>query len=189
MKRTSVILLGIIVGLTVAAVPLRATLVQLELYNTYGLVDFDNATLLAQGDYVQVIQGSIAVPNADGSAFGTVLALTTVGYNTASAGFLDYWPVEYDSSQAGLPFYVRFWNASTPAAATYYGDSAALTLPVGDQGGQALLDFTQLGSGSPHRTNQPFTAVVIPEPSNLLLFGLGVLALCWLKKRIQVAAT
>jgi hypothetical protein len=180
MKRRQIILLAIIMTLTMGVFSSQATLVQLELYNTYALIDENNVNLVgdaSSGDLVQVIlAGSgIDAPDVYGNPGGDDVLMFTLHVGTGipvpGTGLLDAFPLNYDSAMVTSNIYVRFWNAASVASATYYGNSSIFQLPPGDPFGLTNLDFTPLES-SPHQTNQPFNALVIPEPSNLFLFGL-----------------
>jgi hypothetical protein len=193
MKRTLIILIVVSAVLGGLMRPCAATLINLDLYNTEALLNSDAFTPLLgttnSGDLVQVIllgaDNTINAPDIYGNPGGddTLLSFGNptnswlhVGFGVPfnpDQGLLDVFPLQYDSSLVGSNVFVRFWNAATPGAATYYGNSTNFTLLAGTGPGsdQAAWDFVPTGS-SPHITDQPFNALVIPEPSNLFLFGL-----------------
>jgi PEP-CTERM motif len=181
-----------------AALPARATIIQLELYNSYPLVNSDGITPLAgnssAGDLVQVIatgpddainapSGSTGLPSGDDTVLFTLHVGT--GIPTSGTGLLDAYPLDYSSTLVDSNFYVRFWNGTTVADSTDYGNSAIFELPAGDAFNQASLDFVPT-SGSPHTTDQPFSLNVVPEPSSLFLFGFVVLGVWMWKRRRQL---
>jgi hypothetical protein len=179
MERTKILLI-VVAALALGALTSQATLVQLELYNTYALIDENNVNLVgdaSSGDLVQVIlAGSgIDAPDVYGNPGGDDVLMFTLhvgqGMPIPGTGMLDVWPLNYDSAMVSSNFYVRFWNAATVGGATYYGNSSIFQLLPGDPFGQTNQDFVPLES-SPNKTDQPFNALVIPEPSNLFLFGL-----------------
>jgi hypothetical protein len=190
MKRIHTILLVVLSALTLVALPSGATIVQLELYNTYPLSNYNGSAVLqgdsTSGDLVQVIlagtDGAIDAPSTSGGPGGDDVLLFTswVGWGmpVANTGQLDQWPLEYDLTLAGTNVYVRFFDASTAGAATYYGNSSIFVLPVGDGMNQASLDFVPL-AGSPHAADQPAEFSIIPEPSDMFLFGVFIVG-CWL---------
>jgi hypothetical protein len=176
-----------------------ATTIQMELFDSYALVNSDGLTLLAgnasAGDLVQVIltgpDDAINAPNSldDGLPGGDDTVLFTLHVGTgmpmSGTGMLDAYPLDYDSSLVNTDFYVRFWNGTTVADSTYYGNSSIFQLPTGDAFNQSQLDFVPT-SGSPHTTDQPFSLSVVPEPSSLFLFGLVVFGVWTWKKRRQL---
>jgi hypothetical protein len=186
MKRTLLIIVLIWVGLAALTLLARATTIQLELYNSYPLLDSDALTPLAgnsaAGDLVQVIaagaDNTINGPSPTGGVGGDDTVLFTlhvgVGIPSSGTGLLDVFPLDYSSSLIDSNFYVRFWNAATIGGSTYYGNSSVYQLPAGDAFNLASLDFVPL-STSPRTADQPFGASVIPEPSDLFLFGLFVM--------------
>jgi hypothetical protein len=168
------------------------------LYNSYPLVNSDGVTPLAgdasAGDLVQVIatgpDNAIEAPNSGSglpSGDDTILFTLHVGTGIPSSGtgLLDAYPLDYSSTLIDSNFFVRFWNGTTVAGSTYYGNSAVFQLPAGDAFNQALLDFVPT-SGSPHTTDQPFSLNIVPEPSSLFLFGLLVLGVWTWKRRRQL---
>jgi hypothetical protein len=196
-KQIRAFVLILVTTVTVMAMPARATTIQMELFDSFALVNSDGVTPLAgnatAGDLVQVIltgpDDAINAPNSldDGLPGGddTVLFTLHVGTGMLSSGtgMLDAYPLNYSSSLVNTDMYVRFWNGTTVADSTYYGNSAIFQLPAGDAFNQSSLDFVPT-SGSPHTTDQPFGLSVVPEPSRLFLFGLIVLgAWMWKKRR------
>ena len=182
----------------VATGPARGTIIQLELYNSYPLVNSDSITPLAgnssAGDLVQVIatgpDNAIEAPSAGSglpSGDDTVLFTLHVGTGIPSSGtgLLDAYPLDYSSALVASNFYVRFWNAASVTNSTYYGNSAIFQLLSGDAFNQAQLDFVPT-SGSPHTTDQPFGLNVVPEPSSLFLFGLVVFGVWTWKRQRQL---
>lgn len=171
----------------------RAT-VDLTLYNTVPLLDSDGVTPLqgtaTSGDLVQLIlvgpNGVIDPPDSFGNPSGDdVLLIAThvgAGLPTTNTGLLVKSNILYPDSHAGTNAYVRFWNASTAAAATHYGTSAVFALPPGDAFGLAELDFVP-SAGYPHIANIPFgTLSAVPEPSSLFAFG-AIIILAWMLRR------
>jgi hypothetical protein len=188
----------VLAAVAVAAASARATIIQLELYNSYPLVNSDGMTPLAgnasAGDLVQVIatgpddainapSGSTGLPTGDDTVLFTLHVGT--GMLSSGTGMLDAYPLDYSSTLVDSNFYVRFWNGTTVANSTDYGNSAIFQLPMGDAFNQAELDFVPT-SGSPHTTDQPFSLNVVPEPSSLFLFGLVGLGLWMWKRRRQL---
>jgi PEP-CTERM motif-containing protein len=197
MKRIYTLAGIVLAAVSVAALSARATIIQLELYNSYALVNSDGLTPLAPGDLVQVIAtgpgDAISAPNAvSGAPSGQNSILFTPNLQVGegvpgpdNAGLLDVWPLDYTNTQASSDFYVRFWNGTTVADSTYYGNSSIYELPAGDAFNQATVDFVPT-SGSPRTTDQPFSLSVVPEPSSLFLFGLAVFGVWMWKKRGQL---
>jgi hypothetical protein len=183
---------------TVMAWSARATTIQMELFDSFALVNSDGVTPLAgnalAGDLVQVIltgpDDAINGPNSfnNGSPSGDDTLLFTLhigqGMPMSGTGMLDAYPLDYSSSLVNTDFYVRFWNGTTVAGSTYYGNSSIFQLPPGDAFNQSQLDFVPT-SGSPHTTDQPFSLSVVPEPSSLFLFGLVVFGVWTWKNRRQ----
>lgn len=186
MKRTLIIIAWVVIGLTGLALRSRATTIQLELYNSYPLLDSDGLTPLAgdssAGDLVQVIlagpNDAVNAPTALGGVGGDDTLLFTLhvgtGIPSSGTGLLDDFPLDYSSSLVDSNFYVRFWNGDTVGDSTFYGNSSIYQLLAGDAFNQATLDFVPLET-SPHTTDQPFGLSVIPEPSNIFLFGFFIL--------------
>jgi hypothetical protein len=184
--------------------PCAATLINLDLYNPESLLDSDAFTPLqgntVAGDLVQVIltaDNTINAPDQFGNPSGDDMLLFAgdprlhVGYGVPfnpDQGLLDVFPLQYDSSLVGTNIYVRFWNAATVGAATYYGNSVLTNLPAGTGPGsdQAQLDFVP-SPEFPHVTDQPFSALVIPEPSNLFLFGMMIWGVRAWRRRAKLA--
>lgn len=195
MRKAVTSILILFAALAVPTPRSHATIIQLDdLYNNTPLVDQANAYLQGDataGDLVQVIvagnNGSIDAPNGSGLAGGDDQILLTlhvgVGQLGPNTGWVDT-PLNYDSSLVGDKFYVRFWNGTTVGDSTYYGNSSLFVLLAGDAYHQAgFLDFAP-DSSYPHQTDTPFSLLVIPEPSNLFLFGLIVWGiLVWRKWR------
>src|ERR1043166_8082838 len=204
MRRISPTLIVVFAALAAAVLPCAATLINLDLYNSEPLLDETLTPLMgntAAGDLVQVIlTGPNGVPDApsqSGSPGGDDVQLFVgdlrlhVGYGVPfnpDQGLLDVFPLQYDSSLVGTNIYVRFWNAATVGAATYYGNSVLTNLPAGTGPGsdQAQLDFVP-SPEFPHVTDQPFSALVIPEPSNLFLFGMMIWGVRAWRKRMRFA--
>jgi len=196
MKHIHTLILMLLTAVTVAVLPARATIIQMELYNTDPLVNNDGVTVLAgnatAGDLVQVIatgpDNTINAPSAGTglpSGDDTILFTIHVGVGEISSGtgLLDAYPLDYSSTLVGSNFYVRFWNGTTVAGSTYYGNSLVTNLPPGDAFNQSSLDFVPT-EGSPHTTDQPFSLNVVPEPSSLFLFGLVIFGVwTWRKRR------
>ena len=188
MSKSHKILLIAVTAL-VSALPARAVLINLELYNSYALVDQTTTVPLqgtaSSGDVIQFIlagaNAAIDGPALDGSVSGddTLLFTTHVGAGMLpidyNAGLLDVFPITLNLP-VGTNVYVRFWNADTLSGSTYFGNSTLLLLPTPDLFGYAALDFVP-NPGDPHTTDQPFSPLVIPEPSGVFLFGLAVCAI------------
>jgi hypothetical protein len=102
-------------------------------------------------------------------------------------GLLDVLPLQYNSSLVSSNIFVRFFNAPTLGAATYYGNSSIWQLPAGTGPllDQALLDFAP-SSDYAHVANQPISFTVIPEPSNLLLFAMMIFGIRLWQKRVKI---
>lgn len=193
MKKTYVIALSLFTAAIVAVLPARATTIQLELYNSYPLVDQNNSLLAGDssgGDLVELILtgsgNTISPPNNIGDPSGNNSVLFTLyvgeGEISAGTGLLDAYPLNYDSSLVGTDAFVRFFNGTTVGGSTYYGDSSAFTLPAGDAFNQASVDFAPLDS-SPVQTSDPLNLTVVPEPSSLFVFGLSILGAVWWRRR------
>jgi hypothetical protein len=191
----TIIFSGVCALLALGVRPCSAVIIQGELYDSFALVNNDGVTVLAgdatAGDLVQVIEtGPDDAINVPGSGTGapsgddTVLFTLHVGTGIPSSGtgLLDAYPLDYDSSLVNTDIYVRFWNGTTVADSTYYGNSSIFQLPAGDAFNQSQLDFVPL-SGSPHTTDQPFSLSTVPEPSSLFLFGLGIFGVWTWKRR------
>ena len=189
MRRTSIILIVVFTAMAAVVLPCAATLINLDLYNSEPLLDETLTPLQGNtvaGDLVQVIltgaNGVPDAPNQSGNPSGDDVQLFVgdlrlhVGYGVPfnpDQGLLDVFPLQYDSSLVTSNIYVRFWNGTTVGSATYYGNSFIFQLPAGTgpNSDQAQLDFVPT-SEFPHVPDQPFSALVVPEPSNLFLFGL-----------------
>ena len=198
--RHTLLLLILLTATSVAVSSARATVIQMELYDSYALVNSDGVTLLAgdasAGDLVQVIAtGPDNAINAPSTSTGlpsgddTILFTLHVGTDMPSGGtgMLDAYPLDYSSTLVASNFYVRFWNGATVAGATDYGNSSIFQLPAGDAFHQSQLDFVPT-EGSAHITDQPFSLNVVPEPSSLFLFGLVVFGGWMWKKRQQLGS-
>jgi len=198
MKHIHTFILILLMAATMAVLPVQAVIIQMELYNSNPLVNNDGVTVLAgdatAGDLVQVIEtgpdNAINAPNATTglpSGDDTILFTLHVGTGIPSSGtgLLDAYPLDYNSSLVSTDIYVRFWNGTTVAGSTYYGNSSIFLLPAGDAFNQSQLDFVPTG-GSPHTTDQPFSLNVVPEPSSLFLFGLVVFGVWTWRKRRQL---
>jgi len=195
MKRIYTLAGILVAAVSVGVLPARATIIQLELYNSYALVNSDGVTPLAPGDLVQVIAtgpgDSISAPSVfSGAPSGQNSILFTPNLQVGegvpppdNAGYLDVWPLNYTNTQEFTDFYVRFWNGTTVADSTYYGNSSIYELPAGDAFNQATLDFAPTATLS---TSEPFSLSVVPEPSSLFLFGLAVFGVWMWKKRHQL---
>jgi hypothetical protein len=201
MKHIHTQVLILLTAATVAVSSARATTIQMELFDSSALLNSDGVTLLAgdatAGDLVQVIltgpDDAINAPNNFSglpSGDDTVLFTLHVGQGEpmSGTGMLDAYPLDYDSSLVDSNFYVRFWNGTTVADSTYYGNSSIFELPTGDAFNQSSLDFVPT-DGSPRTTDQPFSLSVVPEPSSLFLFGLVVFGAWTWKKRRQLGST
>jgi len=197
MKQMRIIIFSVVCALmALAGRPCSAVIIQMELYNSNPLLNSDGVTVLAgdatAGDLVQVIEtgpdDAINAPSAGTGLPGgddTILFTLHVGVGEISSGtgLLDAYPLNYSSSLVSTDIYVRFWNGTTVAGSTYYGNSSIFLLPAGDAFNQSQLDFVPTG-GSPHTTDQPFSLNVVPEPSSLFLFGLVIFGVwTWRKRR------
>ena len=192
MRKAFTVIIGVIIGLTATARLTLATIIQLEIYNDYALVDENNTALLGNnlgGDLVQVIfagaDNTANAANADGSLGGDDSLLFTthigLGVGTPNAGLLDVWPINYDPSKIGTNIYIRFWNANTLTSGTYwYGNTTNLVLTLGDGFHQVVWNFAETATLP---TNYQITLSVIPEPSNLFLFGIFAFAMTRALKR------
>ena len=191
MRRTYLILIAVFTACAGVVFPCAATLINLGLYNSQELLNSDAFTPLlgntTSGDLVQVIllgaDNAINAPDIYGNPGGDDMLLSFgtptnswlhVGFGLPSnpdQGLLDVFPLQYDSSLVTSNIFVRFWNGTTPGVANYYGNSSVFALPVGTGPGadQAHIDFAPTLSLV---TDQPFGALVIPEPANLFAFGL-----------------
>ena len=199
MSKLSKPIAAIALGTALGLAPVQAIIINLDLYNSVNLIDENNVQLLgttSSGDLVQVFLTGAgdAIDSLDiyGNPSGndTLLFTAYVGLGVPgnpNQGLVDVFPIPYDSALVGQYFYVRFWNDSSVGAATYYGNSSLFQLPAGDGFNQAILNFTPSGS-SPHQTDNPFGALVIPEPSSLFFYGLGFLGLWWLRRRTAADA-
>ena len=200
MRITLIVVSTLLIGF---ARPSAGVLINLDLNNTEPLLDSDAFTPLAGtttgGDLVEVIlAGADATPNgidANGNPTGDDTMLFSgdlrlhVGYGVPfdpNAGLLDVFPLQYDSSLVGSNIYVRFFNATSAGGATNYGNSSVFVLPAGTgpNHDQALLDFVPTSSYL-HVADIPISLTVIPEPSNLFLFGAVFGGLCWWRKRVK----
>jgi len=200
MKRRHTLVLILLTAASAAVLPARATIIQMELYDSYALVNSDGVTVLAgdasAGDLVQVIEtgpdNTINAPSAGTglpSGDDTILFTLHVGTGMPSSGtgMLDAYPLDYNSSLVSTDIYVRFWNGTNVASSTYYGNSSIFQLPAGDAFNQSQLDFVPT-PGSPHTTDQPFSLNVVPEPSTLFLFGLVIFGGWTWKQRRQLGS-
>jgi hypothetical protein len=198
MKHIHTRVLILLAAATIGVSSARATTIQMELFDSFALVNSDGVTPLVgnatAGDLVQVIltgpDDAINAPNNfSGLPSGDDTVLFTLHVGTgmpmSGTGMLDAYPLDYDSSLVNTDMYVRFWNGTTVADSTYYGNSSIFQLPAGDAFNQSQLDFVPT-SGSPHTTDQPFSLSVVPEPSSLFLFGLVVFGAWTWKKRRQL---
>jgi hypothetical protein len=208
MRRIYLLLIAVFTACGGVVFPCAATLINLDLYNTEALLNSDAFTPLlgntTSGDLVQVILlgagNTVNAPDQYGNPTGNNTLLSFgdptnswlhVGYGLPSnpdQGLLDVFPLQYDPSLVGTDIVVRFFNAPTLGAATYYGNSSVFTLPVGTgpNSDQAQLDFVPTGS-NPHVTDQPFNALVIPEPANLFAFGLIAWGYGLRRRRLRIA--
>ncbi len=179
-----------------------AAFVNLTLYNTYALLDFDQVTPLSgsagSGDLVQVVRAggnaAIDVPDVDGQPGGDdVLLPVTMANNPthvgaglpgSNHGLLYQINLVYDDSLAGSLAFVRFWNGGQLWTATHYGQTALFALPGGDAFGNAEYDFMSLAATAGRSTTVAFTADVpmVPEP-RLFVFGVACLGLLVLWRR------
>lgn len=188
---------GLAVAVLVAAGPsARGAFVNLTLYNSFALLDADQATPLSgnasSGDLVQLIldggNGLIDLPDLNGGASGDDALLPVslannpthvgAGLGGSNHGLLYQINLLYDDSFAGQQAYLRFWNAGQPWTATHYGQTALFTLPSADVFGEAEYDFVPL-AGSPRATLTTFDAespISVPEP-RLFVYGALLLAL------------
>ncbi len=100
----------------------------------------DNSTLLPVNCIIQAIwvgpNGIIDSPNADGSPGGDDVLVGTKAVGTDDSSLISppmagkfYLGFEQAASSGGTrTFYIRAWNASTIAGATYFGNSATFTV-------------------------------------------------------------
>ena len=194
----TIVLLAIGAAVALRVPPCHAVIIQDELYNSFALVNSDNTTPLAgdatAGDLVQVIltgpNNAINGPSTSGGVGGddTILFTTHVGLGIpiSGTGLLDLYPLNYSDVLAGHSnIFVRFWNGTTVSNSTAYGNSSIFLLPLGDAFNQSQLDFVPT-EGSPHATDQSFSFSVIPEPSDLFLFGFVVFGAWTWKRRRQL---
>lgn len=125
----------------------------------------DNATSLAVGYVLQYIyagpDNTIQPPNASGNPTGDDVLITskTVGSDTVYATFSGQAGMFYHaftgSYASGTPqVYVRAWNASSIASATYYGNSALFTPTLNSPPSPNSVDY---GIANFY-TNVPFNA-------------------------------
>jgi hypothetical protein len=157
--------------LALIAVTSLAANVDLDLFNSFALLDENNVPLqgdTSSGDLVQLLltgpDNAIDAPGPTGEPTGddALLFTTFVGAGLPSQpnqGLLDVAPITYADTLIGSHVYVRFWNAATAESATHYGDSAIFPLPAGDIFNQALLDFVP-SSASPRTTSHSLTPSV-----------------------------
>jgi hypothetical protein len=198
MKRITAILFAT----WMSATGVGAYTIDLTLYNTSALLNYNGITALtgttSGGNYVQLIlagaNGIIDTPDIYGTPSGddTLLTTTYVGAGLPSnpnQGLLEQNGIMFDSSLVNTPVYVRFWNGNTMPAATYYGNSDLFFLPNGDMFNQAALDFVPNATYA-DIANTPFSAHITPEPSNLFLIGLLILAgwRFWIRRHVRNAA-
>jgi hypothetical protein len=182
--KTLFVLLSFVVGVASAAN------VDLTLYNSAALLDSDSATPLegtsSSGDLVQlVLTGANGVPDlpfSNGAPGGddTLLASaqnpTFVGAGTldTNTGFFSRSAILYDDSYVGSNVFVRFWNDSSAASATYYGDTAVTNLPAADGFGQAELDVVPT-TAYPRATTNTTAGMPVYEVPTLSEWGMIVL--------------
>lgn len=199
MRKLLATIFGVAAGVTLAAQPSAGVILQLTLYNSVSVLDENDVPLLgsdSSGDLLQVILAganhAIDDPALTGAPAGDDAILFTAHLGLGvlpeayDQGFVAVWPVEYDSvGNVGDYFYVRFWNDSSLATATYYGNSSLFQLPEGDFWNQAVMDFVPF-NGNPHKTDTPFNALVIPEPSSLFIYGISMMGVWWLWRRAAV---
>lgn len=112
---------------------------------TFGVYDSNNSTILQTGDLAQFIWAGpdsiIAPPRCDGTPGGDdqLLDMSTVNNGAPlppplqNKGYVPLKTYSYDDTepQQGGVVFIRAWNASTPAAATAYGDSGTGVLTNG----------------------------------------------------------
>jgi hypothetical protein len=75
----------------------------------------------------------------------------------------------YPEALAGLPVYVRYWNATTPSTNAYYGDTPVFFLPAPGTPAQVVVDVLPAGSETPR------TSVSIPTLAQWGFITLGIL--------------
>jgi hypothetical protein len=75
----------------------------------------------------------------------------------------------YPEALAGLPVYVRYWNATTPSTNSYYGDTPVFFLPAPGTPAQVVVDVLPPGSETPR------TSVSIPTLAQWGFITLGIL--------------
>ncbi|MBU0678429.1 MAG: hypothetical protein KJ626_09955 [Verrucomicrobia bacterium] len=179
-----------------AASALYAANVDLTLYNTYALLDSDDSTPLegtsSAGDLIQLIHAganeTIDPPAGDLSPGGddTLLSAASnpthvdAGRSTTNSGKFSQSGMLFDDSLVGDKVYIRFWNASTTAGSTYYGESAVTNLPAADGFGFAELDVVP-SSSSPRTTStaNSATALEVPTLTEWGFIALGAILVGW----------
>jgi hypothetical protein len=149
----------ILAVLTLPAVPSPAATIQLELYNSYPLLDESSTPLLGNtnsGDLVQFIltgpDNAINPPDQYGNLTGddTLLFTTHVGYGSPGfpdQGYLDVFPIPYSSDLVSSNVYVRFWNSPTAAPGTSCGNTVATCLGSGCFSPCSAISFGGSGAG------------------------------------------
>ena len=164
--------------------------VDLTLHNSAALVDSDSTTPLegtaSGGDLVQlVLTGANDVPDqpfSNGMPGGDDVLLTSaqnptfVGAGTldTDTGFFSQSSILYDDSYVGSNVFVRFWNHSSAASATYYGDTAVTNLPAADGFDQAELDVVPT-TAYPRATTNSTAGMPVYEIPTLSEWGMIVL--------------
>ena len=132
--------------------------------------------------------GVIDPPSLSGGVGGDDALLFTThvdaGLTSTNTGLLVQSSILYaDIFGGNSNAFVRFWDSNTAANAQYYGTSMVFTLPPGDAFGLAEFDAVPAADLS-RIANIAFGATAaIPEPSNLFILGMLVMAGWLLRNR------